>query len=153
MGTGSFLGVKCGWGVLLTPHLHLMCRGPRKIRAIPLLTLGVFEAYKMGEHLPTSFNSHRVRLVNMVKKIRRYSSWGFPCQNSTRQLQAYRPESTRWISEKFVSNMCFMKWNRDSFFPNILVFSLSIIAPPIFFIHYAIIREANDGPTKSRISK
>ena len=38
MGTGSFLGVKCGRGVLLTTHPLLVPRS-RKSRAIPLLTL------------------------------------------------------------------------------------------------------------------
>jgi hypothetical protein len=38
MGTGSFPGVKCGWGVLLTIHPLLMPRS-RKGRAIPLSTL------------------------------------------------------------------------------------------------------------------
>ena len=33
-------------GVGLTHHPHLECRGPRKSRAIPLLTLRVFVAYK-----------------------------------------------------------------------------------------------------------
>ena len=35
------------------PHPHLEGRGPRKSRAIPLLTLRVFMVYKMGENLPT----------------------------------------------------------------------------------------------------
>jgi hypothetical protein len=38
MGTGSFPGVKCGWGVLLTIHPLLMPRS-WKSRAIPLPTL------------------------------------------------------------------------------------------------------------------
>jgi len=38
MGTGSFPGVKCGWGVLLTIHPLLVPRS-RKSRAIPLPTL------------------------------------------------------------------------------------------------------------------
>ena len=37
----------------LTPHPHLECRGPRKSRAIPLLTLRAFAAYKKSENLPT----------------------------------------------------------------------------------------------------
>jgi len=37
----------------LTPHHHLECRGLRKGRAIPLLTLRVFMAYKKDENLPT----------------------------------------------------------------------------------------------------
>ena len=37
----------------LTPHPRLECRGPRKSRAIPLLTLRVCVAYKKGENLPT----------------------------------------------------------------------------------------------------
>jgi len=38
MGTGSFPGVKVGWGVTLTTHPHLVPR-PWKSRAIPLPTL------------------------------------------------------------------------------------------------------------------
>ena len=38
MSTGSFPGVKSGWGVMLTPH-PFQCRGQRKGRAIPLLPL------------------------------------------------------------------------------------------------------------------
>jgi len=34
------------------PHPHLVCRGPRKSRAIPLLNLGVFVAFKNGRNLP-----------------------------------------------------------------------------------------------------
>ena len=33
----------------LIPHPHLVCRGPRKSRAIPLLTLTAIVAYKKGE--------------------------------------------------------------------------------------------------------
>ena len=36
----------------LTPHPHLVCRGPRKSRAIPLLAIRAFVAYKKGENLP-----------------------------------------------------------------------------------------------------
>jgi len=40
MGTGSFPGVKCGWGVLLTTHtLLLLVPRSWKSRAIPLPTL------------------------------------------------------------------------------------------------------------------
>ena len=38
----------------LTPHPYLECRGPRKIRAVPLLTLRAFVAYKKGENLLTT---------------------------------------------------------------------------------------------------
>ena len=38
MGTGSFPGVKSGWGVTLTPH-PLLVSWSRKSRAIPLLPL------------------------------------------------------------------------------------------------------------------
>ena len=34
------------------PSPHLECRGPSKSRAIPLLTLRAFVAYKKGENLP-----------------------------------------------------------------------------------------------------
>jgi len=58
MGTGSFRGVEAAGGVGLTPYPHLECRGPRKSRAIPLLTLRAFVAYEKGENLPISFNSY-----------------------------------------------------------------------------------------------
>ena len=48
----SLPGGRGGREVGLTPHPHLECRGPRKSRAIPLLTLGAFVAYKKGENLP-----------------------------------------------------------------------------------------------------
>ena len=48
MGTGSFPGGRGGRGVGLTPHRHLVCRGPRKSRAIPLLTQRAFVACKKG---------------------------------------------------------------------------------------------------------
>ena len=48
-----------GRGVGLTPHLHLECRGPRKSRAIPLLTLSAFVAYKESENLPTNYTVKR----------------------------------------------------------------------------------------------
>jgi hypothetical protein len=38
LGTGSFPGVKCGRGVLLTTH-HLLVSRSRKSRAMPLTTL------------------------------------------------------------------------------------------------------------------
>ena len=40
MGTGSFLGIKSGRGVMLTPH-HLLVPWSRKCRAIPLLPYGL----------------------------------------------------------------------------------------------------------------
>ena len=53
--TGGTAGRGVGrgvWGVGLTTHPHLECRGPRKSKAIPLLTLRVCVAYKKGENLP-----------------------------------------------------------------------------------------------------
>jgi len=54
MGTGSFSGVEAAgeWGL---PPPHLECRGPRKSRAIPLLTLRALVAYKKCENLPKHF--------------------------------------------------------------------------------------------------
>jgi len=49
-------GLSQGWrwpGLGADPHPHLECRGPRKSRAIPLLTLRACVAYKMGENRPT----------------------------------------------------------------------------------------------------
>ena len=44
-----FSGGRGGRGVGLTPHLHLQCRGLRKSRAIPLLTLRALVAYIKSE--------------------------------------------------------------------------------------------------------
>jgi len=44
-----FLGGRGGRGVGLIPHPLLVCRGPRKNRAIPLLTQRAFVACKRGE--------------------------------------------------------------------------------------------------------
>ena len=48
-GCRIFPGGTCGRGVGLTLHPHLVCRGPRKSRAIPLFTLTAFVACKKGE--------------------------------------------------------------------------------------------------------
>jgi hypothetical protein len=48
MGTGSFPGVESDWGVTLTPHPLLVPR-LKNSRAIPLLSLRAFVAYKKGE--------------------------------------------------------------------------------------------------------
>ena len=55
MGIGSSLGVEAAgaWG---WPPPHLECRGPRKSRAIPLLTLRAFAVYKKGGNLPNLIN-------------------------------------------------------------------------------------------------
>jgi len=55
-----FPGGRGGRGVGLTPHSYLECRGPRKSRAIPVLILRAFVAYKKGENLP---NKIRVAIV------------------------------------------------------------------------------------------
>jgi hypothetical protein len=49
MGTGSFLGVESGRGVKLTPHPLLVPRSKKQGRAIPLISLRAFVAYKKGE--------------------------------------------------------------------------------------------------------
>ena len=51
----------------LTPHPHLECRGPRKSRAIPLITLRAFVAYKKGENLRT--RSQKKGFNNMVRRV------------------------------------------------------------------------------------
>jgi len=58
-----FPGGRGGRGVELTPHPHLECRGPIKSRAISLLTLRAFVAYKMGENLPISGPGSSVGIV------------------------------------------------------------------------------------------
>ena len=47
----------------LNPHPDLVCRGPRKSRAIPLPTLRTFVAYRKGENLPTCIYARRKGLV------------------------------------------------------------------------------------------
>jgi hypothetical protein len=49
MGTGSLPGVESGRGVTLTPHSLLVPRSKKQGRAIPLLSLRAFVAYKKGE--------------------------------------------------------------------------------------------------------
>jgi hypothetical protein len=49
MGTGSFPVVEIGRGVTLTPHPFLVPRPIKQNRAIPLLYLRAFMAYKKGE--------------------------------------------------------------------------------------------------------
>jgi hypothetical protein len=57
MGTGSFPGVESGRGVTLTPHPLLVPRS--KTRAIPLLSLRVFVAYKKGETYLDTFDAQQ----------------------------------------------------------------------------------------------
>jgi len=56
MSTGSFPGVEAAgaWGWPPTPYLER--RGPRKSRAMSLLNLRAFVAYKKGENLPTRYD-------------------------------------------------------------------------------------------------
>ena len=61
MGTGSFPGVESGRGVALTPHPLLVPRSKKQSRAIPLLSLRTFVAYKKRvkrTYNIASFNSH-----------------------------------------------------------------------------------------------
>jgi hypothetical protein len=48
IGTGSFPGVESGRGVMLIPHPLLVPRS-KNSRAVPLLSLRAFVAYKKGE--------------------------------------------------------------------------------------------------------
>jgi len=50
----------------LTPHPHLECRGPRKSRAILLLTLRAFVAYKKGENYLPTLNATMLRYLNQM---------------------------------------------------------------------------------------
>ena len=47
-----YLGGRCGRGVRLTPHPHLVLKVLEKIRAVSLLNLRACVAYKKGENLP-----------------------------------------------------------------------------------------------------
>jgi hypothetical protein len=64
MGTGYFFGGRGGQGVGLIPHPHLVCRGPRKSRAIPLLTLRAFVVCKKISclHPPKLAGTHALKL-------------------------------------------------------------------------------------------
>jgi hypothetical protein len=63
VGTGSFPGVESGRGVTLTPHPLLVPR-PKNSRAIPLLSLRAFVAYKKGEtYLPTYLTDDKIQSV------------------------------------------------------------------------------------------
>jgi hypothetical protein len=53
MGTGSFPGVECGRGVVLTPNFLLVPRSKKPSSAIPLLSLRALVACKMWRNLPT----------------------------------------------------------------------------------------------------
>jgi hypothetical protein len=50
MGTRSFPGKESGRGVKLTPHLLLVPRSKKQNRAIYLLSIGDFVAWKKGEN-------------------------------------------------------------------------------------------------------
>jgi hypothetical protein len=63
IGTGSFPGVKCGWGVLLTTHPLLMPRS-RKGRAILLPTLEAIQACN-GRTLHTLY----IRTAWLLRKM------------------------------------------------------------------------------------
>jgi hypothetical protein len=62
MGTRFFLGVESGQGVTLTPHPLLVPRSKKQSRAIPVLSLRAFVAYKKRVKLPTSV-SKKVKIV------------------------------------------------------------------------------------------
>jgi hypothetical protein len=52
MGAGSVPGVESGRDVTLTPHTLLVPRSKKQSRAIPLLSLRAFVAYKKNETYP-----------------------------------------------------------------------------------------------------
>jgi hypothetical protein len=70
MGTGSFPGVESGRGVMLTPDPLLVPRSKKQSRAIPLLSLRTFVAYKKGETYPT----YNVRQGTNLELLNLYSS-------------------------------------------------------------------------------
>ena len=76
-----FPGGRGGRGVGLTPH-PIQCRGPRKSRAIPLLTLRAFVAHKKGETYPTYTIAIHVH----------YASHNFTERNSTFFFKKNRPQ-------------------------------------------------------------
>ena len=70
MGTRSFPGVEAAgaWGWPPTPHL--VRRGSRKSRAIPLLTLRSFVAHKTGENLPALFGTYKKAYITEMCKCK-----------------------------------------------------------------------------------
>jgi hypothetical protein len=66
MGTGSFSGVESGRSVTLTPHSLLVPRSKKQSRAIPLLSLRVFEACRKGENYQLLATYNRPRAVIRV---------------------------------------------------------------------------------------
>ena len=81
----SFISVRKRPGRGADPHPHLECRGPRKGRAIPLLTPRAFVTYKRA----------KTYLYGNV-----FIEMG--CEGSYELVQFIRPsdEITGWISEK-----------------------------------------------------
>jgi hypothetical protein len=64
-----FPGGRGGRGVGLTPPPHLVPKGPRKSRAIPLLTLRACVAYKKGENLPTHIQNKTFFLNHHLENV------------------------------------------------------------------------------------
>jgi hypothetical protein len=102
MGTGSFPGVESGRGVTLTPHSRLVPRSGKQSRAIPLLSLRAFVAYKKGEtyliqHNGMNFTKLLTRITAILKindissATRKYMIKDFIChllQNSYNKASA-----------------------------------------------------------------
>ena len=89
------------------PHPHLECRGPKKGRAIPLLTLRAFVAYKKGENLPT--------IYNFVCKIL-LQCWPYQAVQNKRlfsQVSESASLSNAWNSVQFV--VCLQTLNGRDF--------------------------------------
>jgi len=62
----------------LTPSPHLVCGGPRKSRAIPLLSLSSFVAYKKCENLTKCEGKMETRTnhASIIMKVSEYASLG-----------------------------------------------------------------------------
>jgi len=102
-----FPGSRGGRGVGLTHQPHLECRGPRKSRAVTLLTLRDFVDYKKGENLPTFSMTMRNKQRNFPYLIKtRFVFIGF-----TRHTQ-------RNVFETGIINYCVFIANFFFFFCN-----------------------------------
>jgi hypothetical protein len=88
MGTGSFPGVKSGWGVTLAPH-PLLVLWSRKGRAIPLLPLwavGLYRASVLVQKCTLPLPLPRQNALRKQRKIHKIQ-----CHTSTRFYGQHYP--------------------------------------------------------------
>ena len=96
-----FHGGRGGRGVWADPPPHLECRCPRKSRAITLLTLRAFVAYKKGETLPTIpvYYPINITVIWLISKSSSYLVSDSPNQS----VSVHRRSEDRWAVCRFCS--------------------------------------------------